>query len=693
MLAVLTRDAPATDRVWNSQSSGNWSVGGNWSPIGSPANGDRVFAMTISPQQIVINYDDETNNKMYSSILIDENGPGSMRLSQMANTLSASALTIGGGGVATYSAGGSAIGSFGTLNLSTNGRLTMSGNAEVDGVFFNQNGPVFATGGTIIAGVYTQNGAFDTTGSGSTITALVSTSDFIANNPSFGGSLRLYDNLMLNVGTLGIAGDFRSLMPSYTLPADRTIGVGQDVFLDTGTFTQFGTFASSPGGSVHAPGSNTFIKGGASWIVQGGSNTGGFFYLGSGGTGIATYTLNGSGTCNFTLMEIASAVSAAFNQNGGYVVTNGLTVGAGTVGASSGTYSISAGSLNAMFGATIGVDGAASGAIKQTGGRVNIGGPLTINENANSRGEYTKSGGTLNVVGRTLSHGSFTQSAGVATFNANYDGSGTLSITGGTMNVTRLRQRAITIGGTGLMQEVESVAQSSFTHRAESLSFESGPNNSVKGTWDIGGSDLVIDYSGPSPIASIQRYIASGRANGAWTGTGIRSAVAAADPTHVLALGSAEASQALGPNGGFFKDLAVDSSAVLVKLTLVGDTDLNGRINFDDYVHADNGFNNHLAGWFNGDFDYNGVVNFDDYVLIDLAFNTQRGTLGRALSFLDGSDHSSEGMSDLALRRVEQHVVAFGSSYASHFLAAVPEPTGITLTGMALALMPRRRRR
>jgi hypothetical protein len=43
----------------------------------------------------------------------------------------------------------------------------------------------------------------------------------------------------------------------------------------------------------------------------------------------------------------------------------------------------------------------------------------------------------------------------------------------------------------------------------------------------------------------------------------------------------------------------------------------------------------------------NGAVNFDDYVLIDLAFNTQSGSLGRALSFLDGSDTSLDGMSGL----------------------------------------------
>jgi hypothetical protein len=66
---------------------------------------------------------------------------------------------------------------------------------------------------------------------------------------------------------------------------------------------------------------------------------------------------------------------------------------------------------------------------------------------------------------------------------------------------------------------------------------------------------------------------------------------------------------------------------VLVKYTYYGDTDFNGRVNFDDYVRTDAGFNNHASGWLNGDFDLNGIVNFDDYVLIDLAFSTQSGTL------------------------------------------------------------------
>ena len=81
------------------------------------------------------------------------------------------------------------------------------------------------------------------------------------------------------------------------------------------------------------------------------------------------------------------------------------------------------------------------------------------------------------------------------------------------------------------------------------------------------------------------------------------------------------------PGGSTFDGESIDSSAVLVKYTYYGDTDFNGKVNFDDYVRTDNGFNNHLSSWLNGDFDGGGSVNFDDYVLIDLAYNTQDGTL------------------------------------------------------------------
>ncbi|MBC8106345.1 MAG: family 43 glycosylhydrolase [Anaerolineae bacterium] len=54
---------------------------------------------------------------------------------------------------------------------------------------------------------------------------------------------------------------------------------------------------------------------------------------------------------------------------------------------------------------------------------------------------------------------------------------------------------------------------------------------------------------------------------------------------------------------------------------IIGDSDFNGIVDFDDYAHIDNGFNNGSTGWANGDFDNNGIVDFDDYSLIDNSFN------------------------------------------------------------------------
>jgi hypothetical protein len=149
------------------------------------------------------------------------------------------------------------------------------------------------------------------------------------------------------------------------------------------------------------------------------------------------------------------------------------------------------------------------------------------------------------------------------------------------------------------------------------------------GTLDLNDNDLILDYTGASPLAAVQQLINLARAGGAWTGTGLTSSTARDNVNHNTTLGAMEASDY--PGGSTFDGEPLDATAVLVKYTYYGDTDFNGRVNFDDYVRTDNGFNNNLSGWLNGDFDGNGQVNFDDYVLIDLAFNTQGAALGRAL--------------------------------------------------------------
>jgi hypothetical protein len=195
---------------------------------------------------------------------------------------------------------------------------------------------------------------------------------------------------------------------------------------------------------------------------------------------------------------------------------------------------------------------------------------------------------------------------------------------------------------------------------------------------------------------SLRTLLSRGFNHGAWTGGGIFSNNARLNPQHNTGLGYARASEVLQPEGGTYQyhNQTVAPTDLIIEYTYYGDSDLNGKVNFDDYVRIDNGFNNHLTGWFNGDFNYDGKVNFDDYVLIDLAFNTQSGTLGRALSFLDGSARSADAMDDAALRAVQQHFDQFGDSYAQHFAAAVPEPASAIACAFAgLTMLPRRSRK
>jgi hypothetical protein len=103
---------------------------------------------------------------------------------------------------------------------------------------------------------------------------------------------------------------------------------------------------------------------------------------------------------------------------------------------------------------------------------------------------------------------------------------------------------------------------------------------------------VIIDYTGVSPLASIRSAIVSARNGGAWNGFGITSSTAAANPNHSTTLGLMEGSDyraIYGPSATFNGE-PVDDTSVLVRYTYYGDTDFNGRVNFDDYVRTDNGF-------------------------------------------------------------------------------------------------------
>jgi hypothetical protein len=159
---------------------------------------------------------------------------------------------------------------------------------------------------------------------------------------------------------------------------------------------------------------------------------------------------------------------------------------------------------------------------------------------------------------------------------------------------------------------------------------------SVASTLDLADNDMIVFYTGGSPLSTIAGLIRTARNGGAWNGNGITSSSAAARPAHDTTLGAIDAADyksVYGANSSFDGESLGGKDAVLIKYTYYGDTDFNGVVNGADYARLDTTFNQEtgtqtdIGGWFNGDFDYNDKADGADYALIDAAFNSQLGAL------------------------------------------------------------------
>jgi hypothetical protein len=150
-----------------------------------------------------------------------------------------------------------------------------------------------------------------------------------------------------------------------------------------------------------------------------------------------------------------------------------------------------------------------------------------------------------------------------------------------------------------------------------------------------------------------------------WTGNGIASTAASTDPNQLMGLAAILNDNGHGgPIYSMFDGFAVDMSSILIKYTLMGDLNLNGKIDSDDFFLIDRGFaNGPLASnpYFNGDIDYNGQVNDADYAYIDRAY---------AMQVIAATDTPSNSI----------------------LISAVPEPATVGLLTFLCPLLARRRR-
>jgi alpha-amylase len=277
----------------------------------------------------------------------------------------------------------------------------------------------------------------------------------------------------------------------------------------------------------------------------------------------------------------------------------------------------------------------------------------------------------------TFTHGSYVtaQTYNVTGTNNIYDD--TAAVTNVTPNAALLATD-IRFGSLNIMPNASatirtSTAPSSGVSKISSLTL-AGSTGAWTGKLDLANNDLIVNSTSAtrsSDLTRLTNMIKTAFSNGAWTGTGITSSAADADPLSLHTLGIIINDDGHGnPVFSTFDGLSTAVNDLLIKYTYYGDANLDGKIDGTDYSLIDNGVHHSLTGWSNGDFNYDGVVDGSDYSLIDNSFNQQ-----------------SANPADIQMPAIATSLVAepFNST-------AVPEPTALTIFSITAAALLRTRR-
>ncbi|MFI5380226.1 MAG: dockerin type I repeat-containing protein, partial [Tepidisphaerales bacterium] len=138
-----------------------------------------------------------------------------------------------------------------------------------------------------------------------------------------------------------------------------------------------------------------------------------------------------------------------------------------------------------------------------------------------------------------------------------------------------------------------------------------GGAGSAMGTLDLADSDLVLGYTGSSPYDNVRQWVQDGTI----TGRGIVSSTAPVSPATTIGLADNAMIHQTTWDGQTVSD-GSSFNQILTKRALVGDTNLDGKVDQADYPNIIANMGRVGATYLEGDLNHDGVVTVDDLALV-----------------------------------------------------------------------------
>ena len=566
-----------------------------------------------------------------------------------------------GGAVTTVSTDYSSNGAVALTNNDTNTAINYGAGGNLAGTFLQTLGIGAVASGANYAGTITPAASTYRLGGGGTLTLTNPSS-----NQLTGGNAVVANNggTVVLQGTNNYTGS-TSIGGTYINPSQELLRLGQTTSVITNNVTlranstvsvsslADGGVASGIGSASNAA-SNLVINGGTLQYTGTGSSTDRLMTITANG---ATLDASGSGAVNFTntgaIVSSDAAGRTGVSDSGSKFVLEVNDVSDLSVGMTVTGTGIAAGTT---------IKAIVPPSFSNIGGTSSVG-PYQVILSAAS----TTTAGTFVAVpdlvfgaqNRTLTL------TGTSTAANALGGSLSNSASGGTLGVTKTGAGTWALGGTNTYTGATTVTAGTLAVNAPS-SISAGSAVTVGGgataaAYKIGWNGVTTTATIPLPTLSTNGKFDIGTGRVVLTGTTAAAvqALVGNGSTGSVISSSADSSHNVG-----YGD--VGAGGITVRYTLLGDANLDGSVNFNDFLVLQNNFNQ--PGIFaQGDFNYDGTVNFNDFLVLQNNFN-----------------QSVTGIAPGVSKAEVAAMTAFASS--------VPEPTSLAVLGLGAAAMLRRRR-